>query len=132
MNEKFLSGKTALVTGSAQGIGLAIATRLAQAGAAIVLHGLATPAQVAEAETSLRQSGAADVMFSDVDVRDIPALDMLMRKAIAWRNGIDVLVNNAGIQHTASVIDMPTERWDAIIAINLSAAFHTMQRALPA
>ena len=131
MNEKFLSGKTALVTGSAQGIGLAIATRLAQAGAAIVLHGLATPAQVAEAETSLRQSGAADVMFSDVDVRDIPALDMLMRKAIAWRNGIDVLVNNAGIQHTASVIDMPTERWDAIIAINLSAAFHTMQRALP-
>ena len=131
MNEKFLSGKTALVTGSVQGIGLAIATRLAQAGAAIVLHGLATPAQVAEAETSLRQSGAADVMFSDVDVRDIPALDMLMRKAIAWRNGIDVLVNNAGIQHTASVIDMPTERWDAIIAINLSAAFHTMQRALP-
>ncbi len=131
MNDRYLEGKTALVTGSVQGIGLAVAERLARAGAAIVLHGLATPAQAAEAGALLRAAGAEGVSFLGHDLRETSGVDALMDQALAWRGGIDVLVNNAGIQHTAPITDMPPERWDAIIAINLSAAFHTMRRAMP-
>lgn len=131
MNELFLQGKTALVTGSVQGIGLAIAESLARRGAAIVLHGLADAAQAAAAGQSIRAAGAPDVLFLDQDLSDPRAVDQLMHRALAWRGGLDVVVNNAGIQHTAPLVDMPPERWDAILAINLSAAFHTMRRALP-
>lgn len=131
MSDQFLKGKTALVTGSAQGIGLAIATRLAQAGANIVLHGLASPEQISEAKATILAAGAADVMFSDADVSKPEAIQTMMQQVLAWKGGLEVLVNNAGIQHTASVVDMPAAKWDAIIAINLSSAFHTMQAALP-
>ncbi len=131
MSEFFLRGRTALVTGSVQGIGLAIAERLAQAGAAIVLHGLASAAQAAEAAAALRAAGAADVLFLDHDLRDPAPIALLMDQALGWHGGLDVVVNNAGIQHTAPLVDMPPDRWDAILAINLSAAFHTMRRALP-
>jgi len=131
MIESFLSEKTALVTGSTQGIGLAIAVRLARAGAAIALHGLATAAQAAEAEAMARAAGAADVCFFDSDLRDPAAIASMMRTAEAWKGHLDILVNNAGIQYTAPLIDMPPERWDAIIAVNLSAAFHTMRHAIP-
>lgn len=131
MSEQFLKGKTALVTGSVQGIGLAVAERLAHAGAAIVLHGLASADVARAAEASLRECGAADVLFCDHDLRDPEAIDALMDRALAWRGGVDIAVNNAGIQHTAPLVDMPRDRWDAIIAINLSAAFHVMRRALP-
>ena|ERR1700687_2148337 len=131
MNEPFLSGKTALITGSTQGIGLAIAIRLAQAGAAIVLHGLATPAQAAEAEAATRAAGTKDVCFFDTDLRNPVAIDSMMNAALAWTGHIDVLVNNAGIQFTAPLVDILPERWDAIIGVNLSAAFYTMRRALP-
>ena len=131
MIEPFLSGRMALVTGSAQGIGLAIAVRLARAGAAIALHGLATPAQAAEAEARIRAAGAADVCFFDTDLCDPAAITSMMNAAQTWQGHIDVLVNNAGIQYTAPLVDLPPERWDAIIAINLSAAFHTMRHALP-
>jgi 3-hydroxybutyrate dehydrogenase len=131
MSDKFLSGKTALVTGSVQGIGLAIAHRLARAGAAVVLHGLADAATAKEAERLLRADGAPDVIFSDANLSDVAAIEALMDRALAWRSGLDIVVNNAGIQHTAPIVDMPPSRWDAIIAINLSSAFHTMRRALP-
>lgn len=131
MNEPFLSGKTALVTGSTQGIGLAIAMRLAQGGAAIAIHGLATPAQAAEAEDAIRAAGAMDVCFFDTDLRNPVAIDSMMNAALAWTGHLDVLVNNAGIQFTAPLIDISPERWDAIIGVNLSAAFHTMRRTLP-
>lgn len=131
MNDPFLQGRTALVTGSVQGIGFAVAERLAAAGAAIVLHGLATPAEADRAATALREAGAPDVRFLGHDLRDPAAIDALMDEAIGWRGALDIAINNAGIQFTAPIVEMPPERWDAILAVNLSSAFHVMRRALP-
>ncbi len=125
-----LSGKTALVTGSAQGIGLAIATAFAGAGARIAVHGLATPAQIEEAVGAVRAAGAPEARFFDANVRDVAAIDRMMDDLAKW-GGVDVLVNNAGIQKTVSLAEADAATWDAVISINLSAAFHTMRRALP-
>ena len=125
-----LSGKTALVTGSVQGIGLAIATALAEAGARIALHGIAGEVEIHEASERLRRAGAPQAEYFDADLRDPDRIHGLMRAVEAW-GGADILVNNAGIQHTAPLAEMPRASWDAILAVNLSAAFHTMQAALP-
>jgi 3-hydroxybutyrate dehydrogenase len=125
-----LSGKTALVTGSVQGIGLAIAETLAGAGARIAVNGLAGDAQVEEVCAHLRAKGAPQAEFFDGDLRDPDRIAAMMAAVAAW-GGPDILVNNAGIQHTASLADMPREKWDAILAVNLGAAFHTMQAAMP-
>jgi 3-hydroxybutyrate dehydrogenase len=123
-----LKGKTALVTGSTSGIGLGVALSLARQGAHVVLNGFgdsATPqAQVAELGVKVGFH-AADMSKPD----DIAAMMAYAHKEFG---GVDVLVNNAGIQHVAPVEDFPVERWDAIIAINLSATFHTTRLALPA
>ncbi|HET7793360.1 MAG TPA: 3-hydroxybutyrate dehydrogenase [Rhizobacter sp.] len=131
MSTASLHGRTALVTGSAQGIGLAIATRLAQDGARIVLHDVAAPEQVQEALARVRAAGAPNATYLRRDLGRPEEIDALMAEALAWQGGLDIVVNNAGIQHTALLVDMPPERWDAILAINLSAAFHTMRLALP-
>ncbi|MCI5078071.1 3-hydroxybutyrate dehydrogenase [Oricola sp.] len=125
-----LSGKTALVTGSVQGIGLAIAEALAGAGARIAVHGLAGDAQIHEACTRLRRSGAPEAEFFEGDLRAPDQIDRMMDAVAAW-GGADILVNNAGIQQTGPLAEMPREVWDATIAINLSAPFHTMKAALP-
>ncbi|TMV09714.1 SDR family oxidoreductase [Ruegeria sediminis] len=125
-----LKGKTALVTGSVQGIGLAIAEALAGAGARIAVHGLADADQIKEVCLHLRNKGAPEAEFFAGDLRDAAEIDALMQAVAAW-GGADILVNNAGIQHTAWLADMPRSTWDAIIAINLSAAFQTMQAAMP-
>ncbi len=125
-----LSGKTALVTGSVQGIGLAIAEALAGAGARIAVHGLAEPDQVASVRRRLEEKGAPETRFFGADLRDPDAISAMMRDLAGW-GGADILVNNAGIQHTAPLKDMPREKWEAILAINLSAAFYTMQVAMP-
>jgi 3-hydroxybutyrate dehydrogenase len=125
-----LSGKTALVTGSVQGIGLAIAEALAGAGARIAVHGLAGDAQQHEACEGLRAAGAPAAEFFGGDLRDPDQIAGLMAAVAAW-GGADILVNNAGIQQTAPLAEVPRGVWDAILAVNLSAAFHTMQAALP-
>lgn len=123
-----LKGKTALVTGSTSGIGLGIARALAGQGAHIVLNGFGDfegpKAEIAELGVKVEHHGAD--MSRAADIED-------MMKFAASRFGrVDVLVNNAGIQHVAKVEDFPVERWDAVIAINLSSAFHTTRLAVPA
>jgi 3-hydroxybutyrate dehydrogenase len=125
-----LSGKRALITGSFQGIGLGIATSLAAEGAAIVLHGLADDATIAKAEKTVLAAGAAKVESYTSDLRDVGATEALIAKVLA--NGpVDILCNNAGIQFTAKLDEMPREKWNDIVAINLSSYFDTMRLLLP-
>ncbi len=128
--ERFLEGRTALVTGSVQGIGMAIAQALASAGARIAVHGLATQHEAAAAVAAMRKSGAPDARFFDADMRNPSAIEAMMVAVAAW-GGPDVVVNNAGIQRTVSLAEATQQVWDDILAVNLSGAFHTMRRALP-
>jgi 3-hydroxybutyrate dehydrogenase len=125
-----LKGKTALVTGSTSGIGLAIARALAREGANIVLNGFGEEATIAGIEEELRDLGV-HALHHGADMSRPAEIDALMVAAHKEFGRIDVLVNNAGIQHVANIEDFPVERWDAIIAINLSSAFHTIRLALP-
>ena len=127
-----LKGKTALVTGSTSGIGLGIAKALARQGAHIVLNGFgdATGPQ-AEVEAIAAAHGAR-VAFHGADMSRPAEIEAMMTFAAGRFGQVDILVNNAGIQHVAPVQDFPPERWDAVIAINLSSAFHTSRLALPA
>lgn len=122
-----LDGKTALVTGSTSGIGLGIASVLARHGANVVLNGFGDPS-VALAE--VRQHGT-QVAHHGADVSNPAQLAELFEYVQATFGGVDILVNNAGIQHVAAVEAFPVERWDAIIAINLSSVFHGTRLALP-
>ncbi len=130
MNNDFLRNRTALVTGSVQGIGRAIASTLAQAGMRIAVHGLATPDEAEEAVAAMLEAGAPEARFFGADMRDPDEIDAMMDAIVEW-GGVDVLVNNAGIQKTASLPDLTPEIWNAVLAVNLSGAFHTMRRALP-
>ena len=125
-------GKTALVTGSTSGIGLGIATRLASEGANIVLNGFGETKEIEQLRTSLSDKHHVCVVYDGADMSRSESISEMMRKAIAEFGAIDILVNNAGIQHVAPVDDFPVAKWDAILAINLSAAFHTVRAALPA
>jgi len=127
-----LKGKTALVTGSTSGIGLGIATRLAAEGANIVLNGLGDGNEVASLRRSLAARFGVGVVYDAADMTSPQAIQKMVEAAIAEFGAVDVLVNNAGIQHVAPVDDFPVAKWDAILAINLSAAFHTVRIALPA
>ena len=122
-----LKGKTALVTGSTSGIGLGIAIELAKQGANIVMNGFGDvegpKAQIAALRVKVEYHGA--------DMSKPAEIEAMMKFAAEKFGGVDVLVNNAGIQFVSNVEDFPTERWDAIIAINLSSAFHTTRLAVP-
>ncbi len=130
MNDRFLEGRTALVTGSTSGIGLAIARSLAAHGARVAVNGLGSDGQIASAVASVREAGATEVRHFDADLRDPARIEAMMSAVAGW-SPIDVLVNNAGIQHAVPLADMPVEKWNDIIAINLSSAFHTMRLAMP-
>ncbi len=122
-----LRGKTALVTGSTSGIGLEIARALATAGADVIVNGFG---DVETARAVIGEAGGR-VSYHAADLSKADEIAALMGYAEAEHGGVDVLVNNAGIQHTAAIEDFPPERWDAILAINLTAAFHTTRLALP-
>jgi len=125
-----LKGKTALVTGSTSGIGLAIARALAGQGANVVVNGFGEAGVIAGIERELQAHGVA-TMYHGADMSKPSQIEDMVRAAESRFGRIDVLVNNAGIQHVAPIEEFPTERWDAVIAINLSSAFHTVRMALP-
>jgi 3-hydroxybutyrate dehydrogenase len=123
-----LKGKTALVTGSTSGIGLGVALALARQGANLVLNGFGDAAGPQAAVASL----GVKVGYHGADMSKPAEIEAMMAYVTSEFGGADILVNNAGIQHVAQVEDFPVERWDAIVAINLSSAFHTTRLALPA
>jgi len=127
-----LKGKTALVTGSTSGIGLGIAETLAKAGANIVLNGLGRADDVEALRARFAGDYGVTVRYDGADMTKPDAIEGMVRKAIAEFGAVDVLVNNAGIQHVAPIDEFPVEKWNAIIAINLVASFHTIRLALPA
>ncbi len=122
-----LKGKTALVTGSTSGIGLGIAQCLARQGAQIVLNGFGDAAGARESVEAL----GVRVGYHGADMSQSDQIEAMMAYAADEFGGVDVLVNNAGIQHVANVENFPADRWDAIIAINLTSAFHTTRLAIP-
>jgi len=127
-----LSGKTAVVTGSTSGIGLAFARAFAGAGANIVLNGFGAPADIERERSSIESDFKVKAVHSPADMSSGPAIAKMMATTLEAFGRLDVLVNNAGILHVASLDQFPPEKWDAILAINLSSAFHTTRLALPA
>jgi 3-hydroxybutyrate dehydrogenase len=127
----FLSGKTALVTGSTSGIGLACARALAAEGANVVLNGFGEADEIEAIRQELEQASGARALYSAADLTEAEAIEAMMAEAGEAFGGVDILVNNAGMQHVAPVDQFPTDRWDLIIALNLSAVFHTTRLALP-
>ncbi len=126
-----LQGKTAIVTGSTSGIGLGIAKALAEQGANIVLNGFGDTAPALAELGAITDRHGARVAYNGADMTRPDEIVAMVKEAEREFGAVDVLVNNAGIQHVAQVEDFPPERWDAIIAINLSSAFHSLRAALP-
>lgn len=122
-----LTGKIALVTGSTSGIGLGIAQQLAQQGATVILNGFG---EVEQAKALIAATGA-EVGYHGADMSDPQQIASMISEIEQQYGALDILVNNAGIQYTAPVERFPVEKWDAIIAINLSSVFHTSRAALP-
>ena len=127
-----LKGKTALVTGSTSGIGLGIAKALARQGANIVMNGFGEVDGPRAEVLAAGQAEGIQVAYHAADMSRAADIEDMMKYGADQFGRIDIVVNNAGIQHVASVEDFPVERWDAIIAINLTSAFHTTRLALPA
>jgi 3-hydroxybutyrate dehydrogenase len=131
MNSSILSGKTALVTGSTSGIGLGIARALAEQGANLVFNGFGDAQQIEKLYTDIGQEFGVQTAYHNADMSKPDEIEAMMRFAADKFGAVDIMVNNAGIQHVASIEDFPVEKWDAIIAINLTSAFHTTRLALP-
>jgi 3-hydroxybutyrate dehydrogenase len=126
-----LKGKTAIVTGSTSGIGLGVAQALAAQGANILLNGFGDAAAIDKLRTSIASEFRVRVAYSAADMSKPGDIAGMVAQAIRDLGQVDILVNNAGVQFTAPVHEFPPDRWDAIIAINLSAAFHAIRAALP-
>lgn len=127
-----LAGKVALVTGSTSGIGLGIARALAAAGADIVLNGLGVAAEIGRTREQIAAEFGVKASYSPADMTRPKSIAEMIAATVAQSGRLDILVNNAGIQHVAPLEQFPVEKWDQILAINLSSAFHTTRLALPA
>jgi 3-hydroxybutyrate dehydrogenase len=126
-----LKSGTAIVTGSTSGIGLGIARALAADGANLMLNGFGDAAQIEALRAGLAKEFGVKVAFSGADISKPAQVQEMVRKATQELGSVDILVNNAGIQHTAPVEEFPDDRWDAVIAINLSSNFHAIKAVLP-
>ena len=125
------SQKTALVTGSTSGIGKAIAERYAKDGANVILSGFGDADEIEKTRSGLEKETGVKVGFSGADLTDPEAIEGMMTYAMTDFGGVDILVNNAGIQHVSPIEDFPVRKWDLIIALNLTAAFHTIRIEMP-
>ena len=125
-----LRSKSVLVTGADRGIGKSIALAFATAGARVAAHGLMEANEASRLIAELQAGGSPQAKYFGGDLRDVDQIDALMAQVFAWGH-LDILVNNAGIQHTAPITSISAEVWNDILAVNLSAAFHTMRHALP-
>ena len=126
-----LNGKRALVTGSTSGIGLGIARALAAQGASVMLNGFGDGAEIEALRSGMAKEFGVPVLYNGADLSQSDGAGELVRDAESRLGGVDILVNNAGIQHVAPVEEFPLERWDAIIAINLTSVFQAIRAALP-
>ncbi len=126
-----LEGKVALVTGSTSGIGLGIARAMAEAGAHVMLNGFGDPGAIEHLRSEIAGTFNVRTGYHGADMSRPAEVAALVQQTAEQMGRLDILVNNAGIQHTATIESFPAERWDAVIAINLSAAFHAMQAAIP-
>jgi 3-hydroxybutyrate dehydrogenase len=127
----FLTGKTALITGSTSGIGLAYAKALAAEGANIVINGFGDSGAIESERQNLEKLSGAKAIYDGADLTKVDAIEGMMKNAADTFGGIDILINNAGMQHVSAVEDFPVDKWDLIIALNLTAAFHTVRLAVP-
>ena len=125
-----LKGKLALATGSTSGIGLGLAHALAAQGCDLIINGFGDAAQIEALRAELAQTHGVRVLFEGADLTRVEDIESLMARCAA-HGGVDILVNNAGIQHVSPVESFPVDRWNAVIALNLTAAFHTTRLALP-
>ena len=123
--------KTALVTGSTSGIGLGIATALASSGANVILNGFGDAAEIEKLRAKLAADHAVEVRYDGADLSQQDAIETMMGKAIAEFGAVDILINNAGIQFVAPIDEFPVAKWNAILALNLTASFHSIRLALP-
>ena len=126
-----LKGKTALVTGSTSGIGLAIARALAKDGANLMINGFGDKAAIEQERGALEKDFGITARYSAADMSKPAEIAAMIAETEKQFGSVDVLVNNAGIQHVANIEDFPIDRWDAIISINLSSSFHTIRAAIP-
>ena len=126
------AGKTVLVTGSTSGIGLGIAETFAAGRANLILNGFGDPAETERMRARLAADHGTEVHYDGADMSRPDAIERMVASALSRFGAVDILVNNAGIQHVAPVDEFPVAQWDAILAINLSAAFHTARMTLPA
>lgn len=126
-----LKGKTAVITGSTSGIGQACAKALAKAGCNIMLNGLGDAAKIESDRAAMEKEFGVKVGFNGADMTKPDQIESLIKEAKSKFGSVDIIVNNAGVQHVAPIDEFPPEKWDQIIAINLTSAFHMTRFALP-
>jgi 3-hydroxybutyrate dehydrogenase len=132
MGRRPLEGRAAIVTGSTSGIGLGIARALAEGGAAVMLNGFGEPGEIEALRQSLAENNDVDVAYSNADMSKPEAIYAMAKEAGERFGDVDIIVNNAGIQHVSPIESFPPQKWDQIIAIDLSSAFHLVRATFPA